>query len=337
MKHQADSWLNETLPPVRALFGCLAAALLVIPSAAQAQAGAYPDKPIRLVVPFAPGGATDSAARFLAQSLSANLGQQVVIDNRGGAGGLIGIDIAAHSAPDGYTLLMSHAGFAAMPALYRKVPFDPVKDFAGVITAVSGIYVLVLNPSVPFKTVKELIVYAKANPGKLAYGSSGSGSTIHLAAELFKSKAQIDMLHVPYKGAAIAMTDVVGGQLQLMFGAALNALPLLRAGKLKGLAVTSSQRSSLVPDLPTVAESGLEGYEVVGWYGFAAPVKTPKSMIAKINAETNRFLKVPEFNERVRGIGMETVGSMPEEATALIKSEVERWTKVIRDAGIRAD
>ena len=236
----------------------------------------YPAKPIRLVVPFAPGGGVDITARLLAQSLSANLGQQIVIDNRGGAGGIVGMEIVARAAPDGYTLLMSHVGFTAMPGLYKKLPFDPVKDFTGVVVAISGVYVLVVNPAVPVKSVQELIAYAKANPGKLGFASAGSGSSIHLAGELFKRMAGIDLLHVPYKGAAPALTDVVAGEVQMMFGTATNTLPMVKAGKLRALAVTSAKRSALAPELPTVAESGLPGFEVVGWYGLAAPAKTPQ-------------------------------------------------------------
>ena len=261
-----------------------AATLILIASlvfAGEASCQDYPAKPVRLVVPFAAGGGVDSVARLIAQSLSGPLGQQVVIDNRGGAGGVIGMEIVARAAPDGYTLLMSHVGFTAMPGLYPKLPFDPVKDYDGVVVVATGIYVLVVNPAVPFKSVGEIIAYAKANPGKLAYASAGAGSTIHLAGELFKRTAGIDLLHVPYKGAAPAITDVVAGQVQIMFGTATNTLPLARAGKLRALAVTSAKRSALAPELPTVAENGLPGFDVVGWYGFAAPAKTPKSVHRK--------------------------------------------------------
>ncbi len=295
----------------------------------------YPAKPIRLVVPFAPGGGVDITARLLAQSLSVNLGQQIVIDNRGGAGGIVGMEIVARAAPDGYTLLMSHVGFTAMPGLYKKLPFDPVKDFTGVVVAISGVYLLVVNPAVPVKSVQELIAYAKANPGKLGFASAGSGSSIHLAGELFKSMAGLDLLHVPYKGAAPALTDVVAGEVQMMFGTATNTLPMVKAGKLRALAVTSAKRSALAPELPTVAESGLPGFEVVGWYGLAAPAKTPRPLVAQINADTNRALQSTDLIDRLRVQGLEPVGSTPEEATDLIKNDVARWTKVIRDAGIQ--
>jgi len=232
---------------------------------------------------------------------------------------------------------MSTAGFAAMPALHKTLPFDPVKDFTGVIVAESGIYILVVNPSSPFNSVKELIAYAKANPRKLDFGSAGIGSTIHLAGELFKSMAQVDMVHVPYKGAGPAVTDLIGGQLQTMFASALNALPMIKARKLKALAVTSEKRSMLAPELPTIAESGVPGFEVTGWYGVAAPVRTPKTIVRKLNADANAALKSPDFIERLLAQGLEPVGGTPDEATALISRDVTRWLKVTRGAGIRAE
>lgn len=303
-------------------------------------ADAFPTKPIRLIVPFPAGGGGDAAARSLAPPLSANLRQQVVIDNRGGAGGIIGMELVKHAVPDGYTLLLSTAGFTAMPALYKNLPFDPVRDFTGVIVAQSGMYVLVVNMGAPMKSVtsvKELIAHAKANPGKLDFASAGTGTTIHLAAELFKSMAQINMTHVPYKGAAPALTDVIAGQVQTMFAASLNALPLIRAGKLRALGVTSAKRSTLAPELPTIAESGLPGYEVVGWYGLAAPAHTPRAIVQKLNAESNQMLKSPELVERLRAQGLEMVGGTPDEASALIRRDVARWTQVIRGAGIQRE
>ncbi len=309
----------------------LAGATALAPRTARA---AYPERAVRLIVPFVPGGAVDAVGRLLGNAMTATLGQPVVIENRGGAGGIVGMEAAAHAAPDGYTMMVSHSGFAAMPGLYRKLPFDPVADFAAIITAVSGIYVLVVNPNVPFKSVAGLIAYAKANPGKLSYASAGVGSTVHLAGEFFKHSAGIDIVHVPYKGSGPATTDLVGGQVQMMFGPAVNTLPLAQAGKLTALAVTSAKRSVLAPELPTVAESGVAGFDVVGWYGLAAPLATPAVAIAKLNAEANRALKSPELIEEFRLQGYEPVGGTPEEATAWIKTEVARWTKVIRDAGV---
>jgi len=233
-------------------------------------------------------------------------------------------------------MMVSDSGFAAMRGRYNKLPFDPVKDFEGVITATSGIYVLAVGPDVPFKSVAELIAYAKANPGRLAYASAGIGSTVHLASEFFKHSAAADILHVPYKGTGPAVTDLISGQVQMMFGPVVNTLPLALAGKLRALAVTSSKRSALAPDLPTVAESGLPGFEVVGWYGLAVPARTAKAAIARLNAETNKVLKSADVIEQFRVQGYEPMGGSPEEATAWIKSEVARWTKVIREAGIEA-
>jgi tripartite-type tricarboxylate transporter receptor subunit TctC len=309
----------------------LATAASLAPRIARA---AYPERPVRLIVPFVPGGAVDAVGRLLGNAMTTDLGQPVVIENRGGAGGIIGMETSAHAAPDGYTMMVSHSGFAAMPGLYKKLPFDPVRDFEGIITAVSGIYVLVVNPAVPFKSVAELIAYAKANPGKLSYASAGVGSTVHLAGEFFKHAASIDIVHVPYKGSGPATSDLVGGQVQMMFGPAVNTLPLAQAGNLRALAVTSAKRSALAPDLPTVAESGLPGFDVVGWYGLAAPAATPKSAVAKLNAAANSVLKSADLIEQFRLQGYEPVGGSPEEATAWIKAEVTRWTDVIRAAAI---
>ena len=294
---------------------------------------AYPDHPVRLIVPFVPGGAVDAVGRLLGNAMAGPLGAPVVIENRGGAGGEIGMEASAHAAPDGYTMMVSHSGFAAMPGFYKKLPFDPVADFAGIITAVSGIYVLVINPGVPFKSVAELITYAKANPGKLSFASAGVGSTVHLAGEFFKHAAGIDIVHVPYKGSGPATTDLVAGQVQMMFGPAVNTLPLAQAGKLRALAVTSGKRSALAPELPTIAET-IPGFDVVGWYGLAAPAATPAAAIAKLNAAANSALKGPALIEQFRLQGYEPVGGTPQEATAWIKAEVARWTQVIRDAGI---
>ena len=317
----------------RGFIGAALAASATLPS--RGAHAAYPERPVRLIVPFAAGGAVDSVARVLGKALSANLGGSIVIDNRGGAGGVIGMEAVAHAAADGYTLLLSHSGFAAMPGLYRDLPFDPVRDFAGVVTAASGAYVLAVNSAEPFTSVADLIAYAKANPGRLTYGSAGAGSIIHLAGEFFKRTAAVELVHVPYKGAAPAITDLVGGQIRMMFAPAVNALPLAASGKLRALAVTSAKRSRLAPDLPTIAESGLPGFEVTGWYGLAAPAATAPAAVARLNAETNRALASADTVEQLRQQGLEPVGDTPEQASAWIKSEVAQWTKVIRDAGIK--
>jgi tripartite-type tricarboxylate transporter receptor subunit TctC len=299
-----------------------------------ANAADYPSRPIRLVVPFSPGGAVDALARLIAQPLAARLGQPVVVYNRGGAGGSIGMDEVAKSPPDSYTLLLVHSGLTYMPGIYRQLPFDPVTDFAGIVVAVSGIYVLAVNLDLPVKSVAELIAYAKANPGKLSYGSAGIGSSLHLAGELFKRDTGVDIVHVPYKGPADAATDLIGGRIQMMFGPPVTILPLAQAGKIRALAVTSAKRSALAPELPTVAET-LPGFEVVGWYGLAAPAGTPKDVIARLNAETNQLLQSPDLIAQLRPLGYELMGGTPDEANARIKSDVVRWTKIIHDAGIQ--
>jgi tripartite-type tricarboxylate transporter receptor subunit TctC len=300
-----------------------------------ARADDYPSKSIRLIVPFAAGGAVGAVARVLSTPLSAGLGQPVVIDNRGGAGGIIGMDAVAKAPPDGYTLLLAHSGLTYMPGLYKKLPFDPVKDFAGVITAVSGSYVLAVGAQAPFKTVAELVATAKANPGKLTYGSAGIGSTLHLAAEFFRRAAGIDILHVPYKGAAQATTDLVGGQVQMMFGPLVAIMPLADAGKLRALAVTSAKRSALAPNVPTMIESGIADFEVTGWYGLAVPAGTPKAVIDKLNSETNTALKSAELIEQFRLQGYEPLGGTPDEMNAQIKADTARWTRIIQDAGVQ--
>ena len=323
-----------TIRALLILCALLASGLASAQSSAQSSAQDYPSKSIRLIVPFAAGGAVGAVARVLSTPLSASLGQSIVIDNRGGAGGIIGMDAVAKAQPDGYTLLLAHSGLTYMPGLYRKLPFDPAADFDGVVTAVSGTYVLAATNEAPFKTVTELVDYAKANPGRLSYGSAGIGSTLHLAAEFFKRAAGIDVIHIPYKGAAQATTDLVGGQLQMMFGPAVAILPLAQAGKIRALAVTSTRRSALAPDLPTMIESGVSGFEVAGWYGLAAPAGTPKDVVGKLNAAANGALAQPELVEQFRLQGYEPLGGTPEDMNALIKADVARWTKIIRDAAI---
>lgn len=299
-----------------------------------AAAGDYPSRAIRLVVPFSPSGAVDALARVIANPLAERLHQPVVIYNRGGAGGSIGMDEVAKSPPDGYTLLLVHSGLTYMPGIYRTLPFDPAKDFDGIVIAVSGIYVLAVNLDLPVKSVAELIAYAKANPGKLSYGSAGVGSSLHLAGEFFKHDAGVDIVHVPYKGPGEAAADLIGGQTQMMFGPPVTILPLAQAGKIRALAVTSVKRSALAPELPTMAET-LPGFEVVGWYGLAAPAGTPKDVIARLNAETNQVLQSPDLIAQLHKLGYELMGGTPEAANARIKSDVARWTKIIHDVGIQ--
>ena len=335
--------MNDTRAAQRRIrSGALAASMIICAGLASAQPAAaqgeaWPTKPIRLIVPFAPGGGVDAIARQIANALSASFGQQVLIDNRGGAGGLIGMDIAAKSPADGYTMLMSHTGFTAMPGLHKSLPFDPVRDFTGVATVATTPYMLVGHPSLAQRNVTELIAWMRANPGKLGYASAGTGSTIHFAGELFKRAAKVDMVHVPYKGAGPAVADVVGGQVPLMFAAMANAMPQVKAGKLRAYAISASVRSKDAPDVPTVAESGVPGFQVIGWYGLAAPAKTATATVNRLNAETVRALRTPELGDRLRGQGLEPAGDTPAEATALIRSEVARWTKLIREANIKPE
>jgi len=295
----------------------------------------YPERPIRLIVPFPPGGAVDPVARVIAQALGERLGQPVVSINRGGGGGSIAMDEAAKASPDGYTIVLDHSGMAYMPGLYRNLPFDPVKSFAPIIAAVAGFYVLAVNPALPVKSVADLITYAKANPGKLTYGSAGIGSTLHLAGEMFKREAGIDMLHVPYRGGGPAIKDLMSGQIQLMFAPAVAMLPLASGGKVRVLAQTPAKRSALAPDIPSVAET-VPGFAIVGWYGLAAPATTPRAEIERINTELNAALKMPGLIEQLRKLSYESIGGTPEEAAARIEADVARWTKIIRDAGIQA-
>ena len=300
-----------------------------------ARAADYPARPVRVIVAYAPGGALDTVARVLAAPLGEALGHGIVIYNRPGGGGLIGMNEAAKAPPDGYTLLLDHSGLTYMPGLHAELPFDPARDFAGVITAVSGSYVLAVNNDLAVRSVAELIAYAKSHPGNLSYGSAGVGTSIHLAGEFFARTAGIDIVHVPYKGSAPAVTDLVGGQIPMMFGPTTDILPLARAGKIRALAVTSPKRSALASDLPTVGDT-LPGYEVVGWYGLAAPAGTPSEVVAKLNAVTNKVLQAPDLIAKYNALGFEPVGGTPEEASERIKSDVVRWTKIIREAGIKA-
>ncbi len=300
-----------------------------------ARAEHYPSRPIKLVVPFAAGGAVGAVARTLSTPLSAGLGQSIVIENRGGAGGIIGMDAVAKSPPGGTTLLLLHSGLTYMPGLYRTLPFNPTGDFATIGTAVSGSYVLVVNNELPVKTVAELIAHAKAHPGKLSYASAGIGSTLHLGTEFLKRAANIDMVHVPYKGAAQATTDLIGGQVQVMIGPVVAVLPLAQAGKLRALAVASLKRSALAPDLPTIAESGVPGFEITSWYGLAAPAGTPTAAMARLNAEIGKAMQTPDVAAQFRLQGYEPLLSTPEEMSARIKIEIATWTRIIRDAGIQ--
>jgi tripartite-type tricarboxylate transporter receptor subunit TctC len=312
---------------------CAAALACALPVVAQS----YPTKAIRLVVPFAPGGSNDIMARLTGQAFTESMGQTVVIDNRAGASGIIGCDIVAKAPPDGYTLLMMSLTIAVNPSLFRKMPFDTEKDLVPVTLVASAPLMLVVNPSVPAKSVKELIAYAKANPGKLNFGSGGPGTTPHLAGEMFKTMAGLQIIHIPYKGGGPALADLVGGQIQLMLENIPSTLPFVQSGKLRALAVSAMKRSALVPDLPTLDEAGVKGYDLVGWNGLFVPAGTPRAIVTKLYRETVKALAQPEVKRRLATLGAEGVGSSPEEFGAFVKAEIRKWSRVAREAGLKAE
>jgi tripartite-type tricarboxylate transporter receptor subunit TctC len=313
-------------------------ALLLTVVATGASAQGYPNKPIRIVVPFPAGGATDLLARAAAQKLTEAWGQPVVVDNRPGAGGNIGSELVAKAAPDGYTLEMGTVGTHAINAsLYAKMPYDHVKDFAPVILVASVPNVLVVNPALPVNSVAELIAYGKANPGKLNFASSGNGTSIHLSGELFKVMAGVQMTHVPYKGSAPALQDLIAGQVQLMFDNLPPSLPQIKGGKLRALAVTSAVRAPALPDVPTVAEAGLPGFEASSWFGILAPAGTPPEVIARLNAEIAKWLASPEAKEKMLALGANAIGGTPEDFAKHIAAETAKWQRVVKASGAKVD
>ena len=298
----------------------------------------YPSRPIRMVVPFAAGSNSDILARTVAVRMSEAWGQQVIVDNRPGAGGNIGTDLVAKAQPDGYSIVLGAASVLAINAsLYKQMPYDTATAFAPITLMVKTTNVLVVTPALPVKSVKELIAYGKANPDKLTYASAGAGGTIHLSAELFKSMAGIEMVHVAYKASPLAHLDMIGGQVQVMFDATLTALPQIKAARLRALGVTTAKRSPQLPDVPTIAEAGLPGYEAVGWFGFAAPARTPKDVVGKLNGEIVRILGLPEVRERLIALGAEPVGDSPEEFERFRKAEMLKWAKVIKALNLTLD
>jgi tripartite-type tricarboxylate transporter receptor subunit TctC len=324
--------------PRRALHLTSAAALLFCASSAVAQSSAYPNRPVRFVVANSPGGGLDITARTMSPKLLSALGQQWIIDNRAGAAGSLAAEITAKSPPDGYTVLMGSIGNMSVNAhLYKGLGYHPLKDLAPVTSAVSSSNVLVTNPSVPARNVQELIALARSQPGKLTYGSSGAGNAGHLAAELFKSMAKVDMVHVPYKGGAPAMVDLIAGQVQLVFSSAPTAIPQVKAGKIRALAVTTAKRSVLLPELPTISESGLPGFEADNWYGVAVAAKTPRAIIDRLNTEFVRILNSAEIKDALLKQGLEVSTSTPDAFGVYMKSEFDKWGKVIREAGIVAN
>ena len=303
--------------------------------AAAAQAQTYPNRAVRLVVPFAAGGSTDIIARTVGQKLNELWGQPVVVDNRPGGNTVIGTEAVARAAPDGYSLLVTPAPFTIVPSLTAKLPYDPARDFEPITLINTTPLVVVVHPGVPAKSIKELIALAKAKPGSLNFGSSGSGGSNHLAGELFNAMAGVKMVHIPYKGNAPALTDLVGGHVDVLFNGLTSAMPLIKSGKLRALAVTSISRAGSLPDMPTLDELGLKGFQAVAWNGLTAPARTPKDIISKINADVLKVVRSPELVERLKAEGSDPVGNSPEQYAAFLREEIAKWNKVIKLAGVK--
>jgi tripartite-type tricarboxylate transporter receptor subunit TctC len=308
---------------------------VVLSVAAGATAQSYPAGPLRIVVPFTPGGGTDILARLIAQKLNESWGQSVVVDNRPGASGTVGTALVARAAADGHTLLIVPAGYAGNPGLYKKLPYDHTRDLAPVSWLASGPLVLVVHPSLPPKSVKELIAFARARPGEINFGSSGAGTLPHLSAELFNSMSGINMVHIPYKGAGAAVTDVMAGRVPVYFMNILQSISLVKAGKLRALGVTTPGRTAIAPEVPSIAEAGLKGYDMTNWYGMLIPAATPRDSIVKLNAEVVRILKLPELTARLADDGMTVVASTPDRFAEFLARETDKFTRVIEAAGIK--
>jgi tripartite-type tricarboxylate transporter receptor subunit TctC len=316
----------------------LSGALLVLAAATAGTSFAqtYPSKPVRIIAPFAPGGGTDFIARLIAQKLTERIGQQVIVENKPGAGGNLGAEFAVKSPPDGYTLLLIAGSYTVNPSLYQ-LSFDPVNDISPIVQLSQGPFVVAVHPSVPAKTLKELIDYARREPDKLSYASAGSGSITHLASELFMQMASIRVVHVPYKGTGPALNDTIAGNTQLIFGSVATSLQFIESGRLRGLAVTTPQRIAAAPDLPTVAEAGVPGYEVVLWHGLVGPKGLPSAVIERINQAANDALKSKDVADLLATDGVAPAGGAPETFRALIKADIERWSKVVKQANIKID
>ena len=298
----------------------------------------FPSKPVRLIVPFPPGGAVDYYARAVQNRLQETLGQPILIENRSGAGGMVGADLVVKAAPDGYTLLVGNIASLAMNVgLYSKMTYDPRKDLTPIIRTVAVNYVMTVHPSVPARSVKELIDHAKANPGKLSYGSAGSGSAPHLATELLKQRAGIDMLHVPFKGGGPMVADLLGGQIHIVIADQANLMPHVKAGKLRALAVGTLERSASYPDIPTIAESGFPGFEARAWQGIAGPANLPADIVTQLNAAFARAMAFPEVHQRLLDGGLDPITGTPEDFAAFIRNEIDKWAKVAKDVGARVD
>ena len=311
--------------------------IALVSLSAVAQGQGYPSKTVRIVVGFPPGGGTDIATRAVAQKLTETLGQQVIVENRPGAASNIGAEFVARAAPDGYTILMGSVSLSINPSLYAKLNYDPLRDFAGVAHVVSAPFILVTHPSMPVKSVKEFIAFAKARPGQVNFATAGAGSGAHLFMELFSSIAGLQMTSVHYKGQAPATVDVLAGQVPAQFDSIMTLYPLSKQGKLRAHAVSTTQRSPLAPELPTMHEAGVPGYDADAWFGLLVPVATSKDIIARLHAEVMKSLQAPDLRERLRGIGATAGSGTPEQFTALFRNEVAKWAKVVKAAGVRVD
>ena len=315
----------------------LFAALMAASAGESVAQSNYPNRPVRVIVPSSPGGGTDILTRLLTPQLSERLGQQVVVDNRAGAGSIICNEIVARSPPDGYTLLMGISTLAILPAMHKKLSYDALRDFAPITQAIAAPNILVVHPSLPVKSVKELIAIAHKRPGELNFASAGLGTNPHLSMELFLSMAKLKMVHIPYKGLGPAMVDLLAGHVVVATATMLTGLPHVKSGRLRGLGVTGARRSSVLPDLPTVAEAGVPGYEVVQWYGLLAPAHTPTEIIAKLHAAMAIALQTPAVREKLAADGTDAVGNSPDEFARFIRAETDKWARVARDAGIKPE
>jgi tripartite-type tricarboxylate transporter receptor subunit TctC len=322
---------------MKPLVAALACACALSPAMAQGQGESYPVKPVRLFIGLAPGGATDIQARLFAQKLSESMGRTFIVENRAGAGGTIAYAQVAKSPPDGYTLMGISSGYTITPSIYSKLPYDPLKDFAPVSLVVQAPFLLLVHPSLPVKSVKDLLALAKARPGSLDAASAGQGSSTHMAFELFRTMASVKITHIPYKGTGPALVDALAGQVHMLFGNVLSSLVHAKSGRLRALAVTTAGRSKVLPDLPTIAEAGVPGYENSTWFGIIVPAGTPSAVVAKLNAELVKASRSPEIIERIAPDGGEPVGSTPEQFGAHIAREISRWRKVVKDAGIKME
>lgn len=319
------------------ILACLAVAAMTL-AATAAGAQQYPARPVRMIIGFPPGGGTDIVGRIIAQKLSDALGQQVIADNRGGASGQLAAELVARAAPDGYTIMMAHiTAISILPSLVARLPYDAQKDFVPITLAAIGPNLLVVHPSVPVKTVKDLIALAKARPGQLQYASPGTGTVQHLAAELFKLQANVDMLHVPYKGSGQSIVDLIAGHVHLNFDSVPPVINHVRQGKLRAIAVTSEKRFSLLPEIPTVNESGIQGFDLSTWWGLVAPAAVSKDIVARLHGETAKLLRQPDVKEKIAFVGAEPVGNTPEEFAAFIRVEAEKYARIVKAANIKTE